>query len=181
MPLWTSRLRCRESVWYHPTQIWGPDPTAQQPSGHCGINLCLPENGIDLQVLSKQPSLPASDWETGSNNMTWTTSDMSAAQKRGIAKRSATLNNRGKIDCESKRQKILPLRVHARPASNTKYIKKNTIYQSNMKCNESSEDICLSKICSAFQTAHAHVTVVWSASGTHKAQEIKAVNKRSVR
>lgn len=46
-----------------------------------------------------------------------------------------------------------------------------------MKCNESSEDICLSKICSAFQTAYAHVTVVWSASGTHKAQEIKAVNK----
>lgn len=46
-----------------------------------------------------------------------------------------------------------------------------------MKCNESSEDICLSKICSAFQTAYAHVTAVWSASGTHKAQEIKAVNK----
>lgn len=33
------------------------------------------------------------------------------------------------------------------------------------------------KICSAFHTAYAHVTVVWSASGTHKAQEIKAVNK----
>lgn len=46
-----------------------------------------------------------------------------------------------------------------------------------MKCNESSGDICLSKICSAFQTAYTRVTVVWSASGTHKAQEIKAVNK----
>lgn len=46
-----------------------------------------------------------------------------------------------------------------------------------MKCNESSEDICLSKICSAFQTAYGRVTAVWSASGTHKAQEIKAVNK----
>lgn len=48
-----------------------------------------------------------------------------------------------------------------------------------MKCNESSEDICLSKICNAFQTAYTHVTVVWSVSGTHKAQEIKAVNKGS--
>lgn len=46
-----------------------------------------------------------------------------------------------------------------------------------MKCNESSEDICLSKICSAFQTACNHVTAVRSVSGTHKAQEIKAVNK----
>lgn len=46
-----------------------------------------------------------------------------------------------------------------------------------MKCNESSEDICLSKICSAFQTACSHVTAVRSVSGTHKAQEIKAVNK----
>lgn len=54
---------------------------------------------------------------------------------------------------------------------------KNTIYHSNMKCRETSKDICLSKICSAFQTAYAHVTVVWSVSGTHKAQEIKAVNK----
>lgn len=46
-----------------------------------------------------------------------------------------------------------------------------------MKCNESSKDICLSKICSAFQAACAHVTAVLSVSGTHKAQEIKAVNK----
>lgn len=46
-----------------------------------------------------------------------------------------------------------------------------------MKCKESSKDICLSKICSAFQTACNHVTAVRSASGTHKAQEIKAVNK----
>lgn len=46
-----------------------------------------------------------------------------------------------------------------------------------MTCNESSEDICLSKMCNAFQAAHAHVAVVWSVSGTHKAQEIKAVNK----
>lgn len=32
-------------------------------------------------------------------------------------------------------------------------------------------------MCSAFQTAYAHVTVAWSTSGTYKAQEIKAVNK----
>ncbi len=56
-----------------------------------------------------------------------------------------------------------------------KYI--HTISHSNIKCNESWEDICLSKICSAFQTAYTHVRVVWSVSGTHKAQEIKAVNK----
>lgn len=101
MPLWTSSLRCRESVWYHPSQIWGLDPTTQQPSGHCGINLCLPENRIDLQVLSKQPSLPALHWETGSNNMTWTTSDTLAAQKTGW--------NTERKCTESERQKSLLL------------------------------------------------------------------------
>lgn len=111
MPLWTCRLRCRESVWYHSTQIWGLDPTAQQPSGHCGINLCLLENRIDLQVLSKQPSLPASDWEKGSNNTTWKTSDMSA---------KGPPLNKGKMDFKSKTQAILLLRIHPCPASNTK-------------------------------------------------------------
>lgn len=121
MPLWTGRLRCRESVWYHPTQIWSLDPTAQQPSGHCGINLCLPENRIDLQVLSKQPSLPASDWETGSNNMTWTTSDTSAAQKRGIAKGLPLWITEGKLTVNVKRHKNnLLLGVHPCHASNTK-------------------------------------------------------------
>lgn len=108
MPLWTSSLRCCESVWYHPSQIWGLDPTTQQPSGHCGINLCLPENRIDLQVLSKQPSLPALHWETGSNNMTWTTSDTLAAQKTGIAKGLPLWNTERKCT-ESERQKSLLL------------------------------------------------------------------------
>lgn len=80
-----------------PLKSEGLNPTTQQPSGHCGINLCLPENGIDLQVLSKQPFLPASDWETGSNNMTWTTSDTSAAEKRGIAKGLLLRTTEGKL------------------------------------------------------------------------------------
>lgn len=141
MPLWTCRLRCRESVWYHSTQIWGLDPTAQQPSGHCGINLCLLENRIDLQVLSKQPSLPASDWEKRSNNTTWTTSDMSAkGPPLWTTKAKLTLNLRHKQFSFWGYIPVLPVIP--------KYIYfLNTIHYSTTKCNESSEDICLSKIC----------------------------------
>lgn len=101
MPLWTSSFRWHDPVWYHPSQIWCRDPTTQQPSAYCGINLCLPVNRIDLQVLSKQHSLPASDSETGSNDMTWTTSEALAVLKRGIAK-GLQLQTRGKLTLRDK-------------------------------------------------------------------------------
>lgn len=45
-----------------------------------------------------------------------------------------------------------------------------------MKCNECLEDTAYQKMCSAFHTQHTPMSPR-RASGTHKAQEIKAVNK----
>lgn len=119
----------------------------------------------------KQLSLPASDWETGITTTTWS----GQHQIRRQAENRCSY---------SEQQRQWETKSPCKDASLFCWLYQNIWKKYNspdMKCNESSKAICLSKICSAFQTACTHVTVVRSASGTHKAQEIKAVNKRSVR
>lgn len=79
------------------SEAWIPPPSNHQAT--VGSIFVCQRMGLIYRFCQSSSFLPASDWETGSNNMTWTTSDMSAAEKRGIAKGLLLRTTEGKIDC----------------------------------------------------------------------------------
>lgn len=168
MPLWARRLRCHESVWYHPTQIreaWIPPPSNHQAT--VGSIFVCQRMGLIYRFCQSSPFyLPETEKQVAT---TWPGQHQICQQQLKVWEGKLTVNMR---------DKNLSIRIHPCPASSTKiYRKKIQFTIQTWNVMKAQRTFAYQKICSAFQTAYAHVTVAWSASGTHKAQEIKAVNK----